>query len=239
MVLHILPTALVTLCIRGYFVYRIYLFVGNKIVVPIIWVIPASVEFVTSILYISYALRTVNGEVQAVGLGALGVNPFLTVGTINLAVSAGVDILIAICMTFLLFRKRSRTRFASTVHLLQRLTVFAVNTGIWPASLALLTIILLHVFPTNIVNYLPYIPLCSVYCNTLLANLNARAYIAGRETTQVIDMDLFSISVSQASESTAVVEQHEVLRFASSAKEDESLVTEIVPALESMPSRIM
>ncbi|KAG6372768.1 hypothetical protein JVT61DRAFT_7166 [Boletus reticuloceps] len=36
------------------------------------------------------------------------------------------------------------------------------------------------------------IPLCAVYCNTLLANLNARAYVMGTETTFNVDLDLFS-----------------------------------------------
>ncbi|KAG6381791.1 hypothetical protein JVT61DRAFT_399 [Boletus reticuloceps] len=34
------------------------------------------------------------------------------------------------------------------------------------------------------------IPLCSVYCNTLLANLNARAYVLGAGETQNVDLDL-------------------------------------------------
>ena len=35
-------------------------------------------------------------------------------------------------------------------------------------------------------------PLCSLYCNTLLANLNARAYIGGGETRNIVDMDFFT-----------------------------------------------
>ena len=37
----------------------------------------------------------------------------------------------------------------------------------------------LHVFPKNMLYAVPYLPLCSVSCNTLLANLNARGYIGG------------------------------------------------------------
>lgn len=40
------------------------------------------------------------------------------------------------------------------------------------------------------------IPICSVYCNTLLANLNARAYIRGEETVHDVDVDFKSFSSS-------------------------------------------
>ncbi|KAF8448815.1 hypothetical protein L210DRAFT_3523191 [Boletus edulis BED1] len=33
-------------------------------------------------------------------------------------------------------------------------------------------------------------PLCSVYCNTLFANLNGRMYIRGEGTTQDVRVDL-------------------------------------------------
>ena len=49
-------------------------------------------------------------------------------------------------------------------------------------------------------------PLCSVYCNTLLANLNARTYIRGETTTHHTDVDLFttSTSISRAPDSPKV-----------------------------------
>ena len=45
-------------------------------------------------------------------------------------------------------------------------------------------------------------PLCSVYCNTLLANLNARAYIRGETTMHNTEADLFTSSTSRAPNST-------------------------------------
>ena len=66
-------------------------------------------------------------------------------------------------MTFLIFRKRNESGFAryahvscrrentsqrwstSTAHILQRLTMFAVNTGIWTATFAVLAIIMVRV----------------------------------------------------------------------------------------------
>jgi hypothetical protein len=81
-----------------------------------------------------------------------------------LSLAAVVDVLIAIAMTYLLVRKRAAaTGFAgqahstyrrenttecrsiSSAHILHRLTIFAVNTGIWTAMFAVLSAILVRV----------------------------------------------------------------------------------------------
>ena len=36
---------------------------------------------------------------------------------------------------------------------------------------------------------MPGFPLGSLYCNTLLANLNVRMYVGGGETTNIVDVD--------------------------------------------------
>lgn len=48
----------------------------------------------------------------------------------------------------------------------------------------------------------PATPLCAAYCNTVLANLNARVYIAREEAPQTVDMDLFPNSSVPVSDNT-------------------------------------
>ena len=57
-------------------------------------------------------------------------------------------------------------------------------------------------------------PLCSVYCNTLLANLNARAYIRGETTTYNVDADL-PLSSKRASDGTKGDKHHRESRVVS------------------------
>ncbi|KAF9238079.1 hypothetical protein BU15DRAFT_62726 [Melanogaster broomeanus] len=96
-------------------------------------------------------------------------------------IAAAVDIVIAIAMCTLL--AMGRTGFSEkTDRMLLRLIVISLNTGLWTAILALLSMILLMSLPSTEmlytgVNY----PLCSLYCNTLLANLNIRPYLQGGE----------------------------------------------------------
>ncbi|KAG9313208.1 hypothetical protein JVU11DRAFT_6667 [Chiua virens] len=212
MILQVVPSLLVSILSRGFFVYRIYIFIGQNILVPVIWVLLAIVQLVTAFYFIIKALYTANGTVQVINLSELSGEPYMTMATISLAVGAAVDILIAIFMTFLLIRKRSGVGFASTAHILQRLTVFSVNTGTWPAVLLLLTTIFLHVFPTNMVYFIPYIPL-----------------VLG-SSTHNIDLDLFSTTPSfrfSAGASSGTDEQHREMKFSSPSRQGVWKTTEM------------
>ncbi|KAN0088242.1 hypothetical protein V8E55_005299 [Tylopilus felleus] len=175
MILIYLLTALVATPTQGFFVYRLYMFSGKNVVAPIIWAALALTSLVCATVYVCEALYNDNG-VRVVELTVLNGGIFVVLGYICLSIAAGVDILVAIFMTFLLFRERV-SGHARTAHILQRLTVFAVNTGIWTATFAVMTIIFLHRFPDKVYYAIFIVPLCSVYCNTLLANLNARTYL--------------------------------------------------------------
>ncbi|KAI9567067.1 hypothetical protein HD554DRAFT_2110190 [Boletus coccyginus] len=111
------------------------------------------------------------------GLSVFREKIFMVLVTSTLYVAAAVDVLNAVVSTSLLFRKRIATGLSSEAHAFQRLAVFAVNTGIWTAAFALLAAILLHLSRFTFLSLVFGVPLCSVYCNTLLANLNVRAYI--------------------------------------------------------------
>ncbi|KAF8414405.1 hypothetical protein L210DRAFT_3013658 [Boletus edulis BED1] len=142
---------------EAFFVHRIYVFSGKNIIVPFLWAIQAVCQIVVAILYSAKAIYSVDGKLNVMGELALNV-----------------------------LRTRSKAGIANTAHILQRLTLFAVNTGIWTATFSILTVIFLHLFPPAVLYYALFgIPLGSLYCNTLLANLNARAYILSGSMTPV------------------------------------------------------
>ncbi|KAI9574189.1 hypothetical protein HD554DRAFT_5838 [Boletus coccyginus] len=179
LVVHLLLGTLVAVPAQGFFVYRIYVFSGKNIVAPILWAIQAIYQIVASILYVAKSFTTVDGSIHVVWSTPLD-DSFLTdIFTSMLALAAAVDVLIAIALTFLLLRQQAANGFASTAHILQRLVMFAVNTGIWTATFAVLALILLRALPSTLLTMVFAVPLSSLYCNTLLANLNARAYIRG------------------------------------------------------------
>ncbi|KAI9574192.1 hypothetical protein HD554DRAFT_2165700 [Boletus coccyginus] len=136
--------------------------------------------------------------------------------TSTFALAAAVDVLIAIAMTFLLLRQQAANGFASTTHILQRLVMFAVNTGIWTATFAVLALILLRAFPSTLLTAVFGYPQSSLYCNTLLANLNARAYIRGEAES------------SSAFNDTKADQQSGEVKFASPARHGIRRTTEVV-----------
>ncbi|KAF8448801.1 hypothetical protein L210DRAFT_2627601 [Boletus edulis BED1] len=181
LIIEILFTALVAVPAQGFFVYRIYIFSGESIVPPLIWVPLAAYQLVSTIIYIVKAFYGTNG-VRVAELSVLGDTFFMDLAISYLSVAAATDVLIAAFLTVLLVRKRSTPVLSGMGHTLHRLTVFAVNTGIWSATFAVLTLVLLCLYPHNSIYTVFGVPLCSVYCNTVLANLNARTYILGDMT---------------------------------------------------------
>ncbi|KAN0080021.1 hypothetical protein V8E55_009587 [Tylopilus felleus] len=220
--------ASVALPTQAFFAYRIYIFSGNNILVPLLWVrlskrssrsvslqtlgrLESNWErsFCTSVVAILYEVKSfysVNGSIHVVGFTVIEDHFFTgkqSLATASLSVAAAVDVLIAIGMTFLLLRKQNAGGFADTAHILQRLTMFAVNTGSWTALFAVLSAIFTAVFRANALSAVFSIPLSSVYCNTLLANLNARTYIRGDGTTHNASTDLVTVRSPMSSEGKA------------------------------------
>ncbi|KAF8546535.1 hypothetical protein OG21DRAFT_1107858 [Imleria badia] len=189
----LLITAIIAVTTQGFFIYRIYVFNGKNVFGPLIWVPLAIFQLGSTSVYVGKALYIADG-VHAVELVAFLDHFFAGIATSSLAVAAGVDVLIAAFLTILLVRKRIAAGYASTAHILQRLMLFTVNAGIWTAAFALLSLILLHLYPTTFLHAVFSFPLCSIYCNTLLANLNGRAYIRGKTTTQNPDGNFFMSS---------------------------------------------
>ncbi|KAF7345937.1 hypothetical protein MVEN_01616000 [Mycena venus] len=69
-----------------------------------------------------------------------------------------------------------------TVRILHRLTLFAINTGLWTSLCALFVVITMVALPNNFAWVGLYLMICPLYCNTVLANLNGRSYIRGNST---------------------------------------------------------
>ncbi|KAN0088272.1 hypothetical protein V8E55_005329 [Tylopilus felleus] len=227
----------------------------KNIVVPFIWIVLAVVQLV----YVCEALYSADGfvpffptavahtcflsassSVQAVALPVLSSNRFMSFATVCLALAAGGDVLVAIFLTFLLIHKRRATGYSSTAHVLQRLTAFAVNTGIWTTLFALLSVILLHVFPSNLLPTVFIIPLCPLYCNTLLANLNVRAYVRGEPTAHDAGGDLFTSATSPMSNIPKIDKHHgleESNMVSPTHQQGVWKTTKVVTITDAIPSR--
>jgi hypothetical protein len=117
------------------------------------------------------------------------------------AVVIAVDITITISLCTLLAMNRSGFH-PGTDRMILRLIFISVNTGLSSTLFALLFLILFLIYPTDLICTALYYPLCTVYCNTLLANLNVRSFVrGGSEIWQLNTLSSF-VAADVASERT-------------------------------------
>ncbi|SJK97125.1 uncharacterized protein ARMOST_00376 [Armillaria ostoyae] len=92
---------------------------------------------------------------------------------------AVVDLFITVTVCLFLCRRYLRigNTTKETRSMIHRLILFSVNTGTWPAVIAIITLVMLMVYPTYYLYTGLYFFLSPVYCNTVLASINARSYI--------------------------------------------------------------
>ncbi|KAF8890487.1 hypothetical protein BD779DRAFT_1518109 [Infundibulicybe gibba] len=122
----------------------------------------------------------------------------------NFAVGAAVDILLSAGLCFLLWKSYMKENSSisviqfktnSTMH---RLILFSINTGIWTALVTIVDITTAVVYPSKFIYVGFYFVRAPIYCNNLLANLNARFYLKGGGESMVIhSMGIASTSVGQ------------------------------------------
>ncbi|KAG9318042.1 hypothetical protein JVU11DRAFT_106 [Chiua virens] len=205
LVFELLLSTLVSVPTQAFFVYRIYIFSDKSLLAPIVWLPLGIYQIVATLIYVGKGAN-------ATQVATLG-DPFFSALSVSYcAVAAAVDILIAFNLTFLLARRRIAVGFKNSARMLQLLTVFAINSGVWTALFALLTIVLLRAYPGNLVYSVFDFPLASIYCNTLLANMNARAYIKGQSTSVFASADL--VTNSRGSGSSNSKHQANEIKFA-------------------------
>ncbi|KAG1732371.1 hypothetical protein EDB19DRAFT_1912095 [Suillus lakei] len=173
--------AAATVIVQAFFIFRICQLSGNKWIVAVVWAPLAIFQIVSAfIIVIKTCLSDYSPYIWAPLPKDLAIA--------YLAVSLFIDIAIAAFLLELLRRHKEQTKIRSTLEIIQRLMILAVLNMLWTTAFAicdLVTFISLH----DETFYILFdMPICSLYCNTLLANLNMRASF--REKQSVVDMDL-------------------------------------------------
>lgn len=160
-------TAIVSVCVQGIFVVKAHrLSETRSRMLPSLWIPLALFELVAAFYCVTKSYQSGNNVFFTASLKG--------VVTSYLAVMAVVDIAIAIFLVkYLRMLHRQAMTFALS-EMIQRLIIFSVLSGIWTALFALLDMVAYLSFPNTAVYVLFDLPLCSLYCNTLLASLNSR-----------------------------------------------------------------
>ncbi|EGO01615.1 hypothetical protein SERLA73DRAFT_85396 [Serpula lacrymans var. lacrymans S7.3] len=107
--------------------------------------------------------------------------------TVN-AVAAAGDVLIAAILCTLL--QNSRTGFRRSDTIINKLILFSINTGLLTSICAVASLISITAAPTTFIYIAFYFCLGRLYCNSLLATLNARKGIRGESRGEDVSLSL-------------------------------------------------
>ncbi|KAF8452281.1 hypothetical protein L210DRAFT_3518049 [Boletus edulis BED1] len=187
----VLLTVLVALPSQLFFINRITKFSGKRWLLFALWAPAAVFELGGAIAFITFGTITpTSGEL----VSRTPTSIFTTVQ----ATAAVVDISITTGLICLLWRSRENARYRMRT-VIQRLLIVSLSTGVWTALFAIFTVITMLAFPDTQIYVGLYFPLCPLYCNTVLVNLNARQILAKLDRRPIIG----SITFCRDTESTA------------------------------------
>ncbi|OJA15833.1 hypothetical protein AZE42_04028 [Rhizopogon vesiculosus] len=102
------------------------------------------------------------------------------VGSLSLGLGVVTDMCIAAAL--FIYLQKMHSSYANTESLINKLTIYAVNTGLLTSTFSASTLILFNLMPTNFVFIGFYFVLSKLYAISFLATLNTRKIIRGRGT---------------------------------------------------------
>jgi len=111
------------------------------------------------------------------------------------AVAAAGDVLIAMLLCTLL--QKSRTGFRRSDTMINKLIAFSINTGLLTSICAVASLISIAAWPNTFIYIAFYFCLGRLYCNSLLATLNARKSLRGDSRSRSDEMTLSLQGVQQ------------------------------------------
>ncbi|KAI9460439.1 hypothetical protein HD554DRAFT_1587456 [Boletus coccyginus] len=163
LIVEVLFNGITALLVQSFLAMRVYRLSNESWLATGLVMILVIGEFVLVVVYAIQALPF-KTFVQLTSLKTLSMS-------VN-AVAAAGDVLIAVLLCALL--QRSRTGFRRSDSLINKLIVFSINTGLLTSLCAIASLVSIVAWPNTFIYIAFYFCLGRLYCNSLLATLNAR-----------------------------------------------------------------
>ncbi|KAK0431020.1 hypothetical protein EV421DRAFT_2041483 [Armillaria borealis] len=175
---HIWVETIVIVIVQLYFIRRIYIFSKHtfrsktqKYITVAFIVIMIMLSSWQLVVVIVYLINVYGKPLKVVS------TPLIVGFNISyMSVSVAVDVAVSLSMIFLLTRTGMPT-IPKTKRVVYRLIAVIVLSGALTAVTATVALVLVKFYPNALYYTIVEYSLCSLYFSTLLANLNARAYI--------------------------------------------------------------
>ncbi|KAF8196892.1 hypothetical protein K438DRAFT_748607 [Mycena galopus ATCC 62051] len=192
LLVEVLFNGLTALLVQSFLTLRIWRLSNGNIWLTGIALLLVSGEFGCVLAYVAFSLR-LHTFLELAELKALSI-------TVNALAAAG-DVFIAGTLTWLLHR--SRTGFHRSDTMIRKLTIFAVNTGAVTSLCAIGSLISICVAGNTFIYILFFFCMGRLYCNSLLATLNARKSIRGAADGIHTTSENLSLSLREFPKNTA------------------------------------
>ncbi|KIY67970.1 hypothetical protein CYLTODRAFT_454018 [Cylindrobasidium torrendii FP15055 ss-10] len=168
LLVELLFSAGISVAVQMFYAYRIYILSNKKWYLAALVVFLAWASIIAGLVFLSKVLQY------------RYVNDLLLQTTLSMTssgLSALCDIVITILLVFYL--ERSKTGLRKSTDMINRLILFAFSTGMPTTACATLSFSLMKGEPNSYMYILFYLIMGRFFTNSLLINLNGRAYIAG------------------------------------------------------------
>ncbi|KAJ7355739.1 hypothetical protein DFH08DRAFT_853411 [Mycena albidolilacea] len=192
LLVEVLFNGLTALLVQSFLTLRIWRLSNGNIWLTGIALLLVMSEFGCVLAYVAISLH-LHTFVELAELKALSV-------TVNALAAAG-DVFIAGTLTWLLHR--SRTGFHRSDTMIRKLTIFAVNTGAVTSICAIGSLVSICVAGNTFIYILFFFCMGRLYCNSLLATLNARKSIRGAADGIHTTSENLSLSLREFPKNTA------------------------------------
>ncbi|KIJ70461.1 hypothetical protein HYDPIDRAFT_23564 [Hydnomerulius pinastri MD-312] len=188
LIVEVLFNGFTALIVQSFLAMRVYR-LSNKSILATGSVMALVIgEFILVVIYVSKGLKFQTfAELTELKALSMSVN----------AVAAAGDVLIAIFLCTLL--QNSRTGFRRSDTMINKLIVFSINTGLLTSICAVASLISIGVWPSTFIYIAFYFCLGRLYCNSLLATLNARKGLRGDSRDDNMSLSLQGVQKTNQS----------------------------------------
>lgn len=158
-------TPFICYLVQLFFAFRLYRFSGSWLL-AIVCSVLGGISFIGTLVDAARALNR-----QSLG-GNMNAQYWLTI--LTLVSGATCDLIITAGLVFHLRKQCAKTKISRTIDLLDKLTVWSIETGLVTSINAVLVTVFFSLQQTTFIWSALYIILADVYTNTFLAALNSR-----------------------------------------------------------------
>ncbi|KAJ8081376.1 hypothetical protein PM082_007212 [Marasmius tenuissimus] len=165
----ILFNAFTAFIVQSFFTYRIWTLRKNIPITGFVYLLVLA-NLGSTVAFVAQGMdQQLDTFAKFVELKSLSMTVNITAVVADLAIAAAM-------VTFL---SLSKTGFSWSNNIINRLMLFSINTGILTAACACCSLIFILALPNTLVYFGFYLTIGRLYTNSLLATLNARAFIRG------------------------------------------------------------